>query len=178
MPRLAGLARERLQHRRRDREQRVLLERAGGQREEAGADPVALRIGHLGEVAELHHRLREVEGGAVVQPDRFAELGEVDALAVARHLLEDRERALEGLDAAALLRRLGGHRDGYHFLSRRHRASYSSSAGVVTTMNVRSVIPSLRIECDTPGGMKITSCRRTICRRPAISIEPSPSSTW
>ena len=39
---------------------------------------------------------------------------------------------------------------------------YSSSTGVVTTMNVRSAIPLLQIECETPGGMKMTSCLRTI----------------
>jgi hypothetical protein len=40
-------------------------------------------------------------------PDRLAQLGEVDALAVARHLLQDRERPLKRLDAAALPGRLG-----------------------------------------------------------------------
>jgi len=46
-----------------------------------------------------------------------------------------------------------------------------------TTRKTRSATPVFSIECSKPGGRKITSCRRTTCFLPAISIKPSPSST-
>lgn len=54
----------------------------------------------------------------------------------------------------------------------------SSVTGDVTTRNTRSVRPEFEIACSTPGGRKITSCLRTTWFLPAISINPSPSSTW
>ena len=43
-----------------------------------------------------------MKGGGIVQADEFAQLGEPDALAVPRDLLEDGEGAAERLHAGAL----------------------------------------------------------------------------
>ena len=53
----------------------------------------------------------------------------------------------------------------------------ASETGVVTTKKTRSTKPELYMACSTPGGMKMTSCRRTTRRSPSSSISPSPSST-
>src|SRR5258708_22844952 len=91
---------------------------------------------------------------------------------------EDAPREAPGRRPLAKKQPCGGHaRRGEHQQPSKSHC-YLSSTGVVTTMNVRSVKPLLRIECATPGGMKITSCRRTMVVLPSISIAPSPSSTW
>jgi hypothetical protein len=53
----------------------------------------------------------------------------------------------------------------------------SSVTGDVITRNTRSTRPEFEMACSTPGGTKIKSCLRTTWFLPAISINPSPSST-
>ena len=53
----------------------------------------------------------------------------------------------------------------------------SSETGVVTTTKTRSTRPELYMACSTPGGMKMTSWRRTTRRSPSSSISPLPSIT-
>ena len=60
----------------------------------------------------------------------------------------------------------------------RHTGFSSSVTGEVITRNTRSVNPEFEIACSTPGGRKMKSCLRTTWFLPAISISPSPSSTW
>src|SRR5271154_3064904 len=100
MAAFAGLACQLLKHRGREAHQLDLVQRPGGEREQVTPDSVALGIPHLLDIAERSHRLDEMEGRAVVQPDALAELGEADALRVARDLLEQPESPLERLDAA------------------------------------------------------------------------------
>src|SRR5271154_2255263 len=100
MAAFAGLACQLLKHRGREAHQLDLVQRTGGEREQVTPDSVALGIPHLLDIAERSHRLDEMEGRAVVQPDALAELGEADAFRVARDLLEQPEGALERLDTA------------------------------------------------------------------------------
>src|SRR5258706_15782383 len=101
MAALAGGARQALEHGRREADQLNLAEGARRQRKEPTADAVALGVLRLLDVAERHHGPHQVESRAVVQADALAELGEADALAVARDLLKNREGPLQRLDAAA-----------------------------------------------------------------------------
>ena len=87
------------EHRGRDIHHLDLVERARGQREQRPADAVALGVFLLAQVAERHHGLGEMERGGIVQADQLAQVGEPDAVAVARDLLEDRKGAAERLDA-------------------------------------------------------------------------------
>ena len=59
-----------------------------------------------------------------------------------------------------------------------HGCCSSSVTGEVITRNIRSTRPVFEIACSTPGGRKMKSCFRTTWLLPAISISPSPSSTW
>jgi hypothetical protein len=59
-----------------------------------------------------------------------------------------------------------------------HTGFSSSVTGEVITRNTRSTIPEFEMACSTPGGRKMKSCLRTRWFLPAISISPSPSSTW
>src|ERR1700733_5461808 len=100
MAAFAGLACQLLERRGRETHQFDLVQCAGGEREQMPPDAVALGIPHLLDIAERNHRLDEAEGRAVVQPDALAELGEADALRIARDLLEQSESPLHRLDAA------------------------------------------------------------------------------
>jgi carbonic anhydrase/acetyltransferase-like protein (isoleucine patch superfamily) len=77
-----------------------------GERKQGAADAIAL-VPVLTDIAERHHGLDQVEGGAVVQADRLAELGQPDPLASVRDRLDQPERALERLHAGALLLHFG-----------------------------------------------------------------------
>src|ERR1700722_1509212 len=74
-----------------------------------------------------------------------------------------------------------GPRDGIdlggHALAAQTGFSASGTGGVITR-NTRSTRPEFEIACSTPGGRNIKSCLRTTWFWPAISISPSPSSTW
>ena len=101
MPALAGLARQVLQDRRRQADHLDVVERAGGEREQRPPHPIALGVLELAHVAERHHGLDQVKGRAVVQPDPLAQLGQADAVAAARDLLQDGKGAPDRLHAAA-----------------------------------------------------------------------------
>src|SRR5262249_46586577 len=102
MAALAGLLRQLLEHRRRNIDHLAPVEAARREREQRPADPVALRVLLLADVAERNQRLGEMERGRRVQADPLAQLGEADAVAVARDLLEDAEGTAERLHADAL----------------------------------------------------------------------------
>src|SRR5260370_34693879 len=98
---LAGGAGQALEHWCGEADQLDLVEGACRQRKDPPADAVALGVLGLLDVAERDHGPHQVESRAVVQADALAELGEADAIVVARDLLQDRERPLQRLDAAA-----------------------------------------------------------------------------
>ena len=56
----------------------------------------------LFDIAEGHHSLDQMKGGAVAKPNAFAELDESDTSGVARNFSEYGESAFNGLNAAAL----------------------------------------------------------------------------
>ena len=82
MATFAGFPRQILQHRGCDIHHLDFVERAGGQREQRPPDAVALGILFLADVAERHHRLRQVERRRIMQADELAQVGKADTLAV------------------------------------------------------------------------------------------------
>ena len=97
-----GLRRQVLEQRRGDARHLDLVQRARGQRKQRPADAVTLGFPFLADIAKRHHGLGEMERGGVVQAHTFAQVGQSDAVAVARDFLEDGKSAAERLHPDAL----------------------------------------------------------------------------